>query len=197
MQAILEWGRGHPMEVITIALVLVTIYYARQTRRSVEEVVAARAASIKPSIRLHFGTLPPDQVFLIVENVGTGPALGVDLRFALTGFTSGADVQTYATPMLRVGEARKFLYPTWGKVELMQLKSLQDVPVSIELTGMCMDTDGRQYDIHDAIHFSEAQGQLALLPWHLERPDEAAALDRIAGELSTIRLAVQARGGEV
>jgi hypothetical protein len=75
---------------LTAALVGATIYYAlqtrqtvEQTRQTVEQMKAARAAQVLPRLVPTLSKLPAANVLLEILNAGPGPAFNVDVELIL------------------------------------------------------------------------------------------------------------------
>jgi uncharacterized membrane protein YfcA len=66
------------LAVLTAVLVLVTAYYAWQTRRTVIEMKRARATAVLPRVAVKVHTLAGGIGWIRVVNVGPGPALDLD-----------------------------------------------------------------------------------------------------------------------
>lgn len=149
--------------VLTLALVGITFWYAWQTQQMVREMAQARSAAVRPALRLDFGLLPEESVFLVLENVGVGPALQVSVVLEIKGFTTSYEPDRLDLPLVRPGERFDFLYPTWGGAELMSLENVASVPVSIVMTGNCIDVSGRQHSVHDELSFADAMNRVPRL----------------------------------
>ena len=68
---------------ITGVLVFITAYYARTTRKILEQNQLIRVDAQKPEIALYPAeySLDPSCVGLVLENIGAGPALDVDFTY--------------------------------------------------------------------------------------------------------------------
>lgn len=62
-------------------------YYARQTRKTVEEMQVARWQSVAPHlfVKIDWTTLGPGAVLAELRNAGLGPSLDVDITIAFVG----------------------------------------------------------------------------------------------------------------
>ncbi|HWC30399.1 MAG TPA: hypothetical protein VG845_09990, partial [Dehalococcoidia bacterium] len=61
--------------IFTAALVIITGFYALQTRHMVEEMHGARGANIRPNVSLHVRHLGGGGAHVVLENTGVGPAM--------------------------------------------------------------------------------------------------------------------------
>ena|SRR5690348_5092026 len=91
----------------TLVLVAVTAYYAWQARQMVGEMRAARASQYSPMLvpRIVAHTMFGHLGKYVVQNVGGGPALAIDVRLHLEPGASAWHLQTTA---LAPGELRPF-----------------------------------------------------------------------------------------
>lgn len=76
----LDKHSGASTALLTLALVLVTIFYAVQNRRMVGEMAKTRALAILPKLAVEFLHIGPNVMNVAVKNVGPGPALTVDIE---------------------------------------------------------------------------------------------------------------------
>ena len=94
--------------ILTAALVLITTYYAWQTRRTVEEMRKARGAALRPRLTLSFEYPGAKIVFPVIANDGVGPAMQVEaeIRYEPDGPTI-----VWKAPVMAVGERHKMRFP--------------------------------------------------------------------------------------
>jgi len=143
------------LAVLTGLLVLITAFYAWQTRKMVGEMEATRVAqaaavdemrrtreaSIRPVLVPHTELLDPrqPQVFFGIKNVGRGPAIAVDvvlrwvelMRFRLR------------CPVLEPGEVRLVKVGTYGTdPDPINPETHEAGERTLRLTGRCEDVAG-------------------------------------------------------
>jgi hypothetical protein len=121
--------------LLTGALVLVTAYYAYQTRETVKELRGARAASIMPKPAMNFDYVGGPNFFAVLANTGTGPALQVDLTMS---YEPGGPRIGWRSPLMSVGERVRFLGPEGIHVTT----ELIDKYERVVLSGSCLDALG-------------------------------------------------------
>src|SRR6266540_3071013 len=93
--------------VTTGILVIVTLWYAWQTRQMVSQMESARAAQVRPHLALGVDLERGGAVFLRVVNAGAGPAMSVDVRIESE---PGPGVRIpYMTPVLAPGAGQSFI----------------------------------------------------------------------------------------
>ncbi len=94
-----------PLEWLTLALVVITFYYAVQTHRTVREMRKAREAALRPHLVPVFEPAGPprERGNIYVMNVGEGAALDIDVTLHLAPDGMRSRLQT---PMIKSGERR-------------------------------------------------------------------------------------------
>ncbi len=169
---------------LTFALVCVTIWYAWQTQQMVREMASARAAAVRPALRLDYGVLPEGLVFLVLENVGVGPAVQVSVQLEIRGFTSSHEPDSLKVPLVRSGENIVLHYPAWGDHDLMSLDNLASVPATIRMTGECLDLDGQRHHVLDELSFAAPQDRIPRLDMLDAQARQTQILDAVQRELA-------------
>jgi hypothetical protein len=94
--------------LLTAALVVITGYYALQTRRTVDEMRRARGANLLPSVTLSLEHPGGAHGFIVLTNPGAGPAIDVDL---VMSYEPGGPQVRWSNPCLFVGQTERFLAP--------------------------------------------------------------------------------------
>jgi hypothetical protein len=92
-----------------VALVMVTLYYAIQTRQTVREMQRARTAQVMPRLVPGFAPAGPLVMYPRVVNVGPGAATDIDCTMRLE---SGGPEWRWRWALLVSGEDQEFL-PRW------------------------------------------------------------------------------------
>jgi hypothetical protein len=143
----LDHHEGAFVAILTLALVLVTIYYAIQNQHMVGEMAAGRRQAVLPKLALGFHRLGPTIVTIAIKNVGLGAALSVDVRMIYDPLPGkdGHEIR-WRWPILAPGEQMDFMPP----VDLQE--SLNSIPATyqaIRLEGTCTDATGREHEVED------------------------------------------------
>jgi hypothetical protein len=108
--------------VATGILVIVTSWYAWQTRQMVSQMESARAAQVRPHLALSLDLEQGGAVFLRVVNAGVGPAMSVDVRIESE---PGPGVRIpYITPVLAPGAGQSFIVRDGASQAVVDLKQL-------------------------------------------------------------------------
>lgn len=143
----LDAHEGAFVAILTLALVLVTIYYAIQNQRMVGEMAAGRRQAVLPKLAIGLHRLAPTVVTIAIKNVGLGAALGIDLRMIYEPLAGGqAKEVRWRWPMLGPGEQFDFMPP--GELN-NNLNTMPATYSSIRLEGSCIDATGQDHPIQD------------------------------------------------
>lgn len=179
------------LSILTGALVLVTAYYAVQTRGTVNEMKAARSAQILPRLVPTLAKLPGGQVFLRIINAGTGPAFNVDVNLFL--HPNGEPIR-YVVPVMSPGEYQDFQAPgnQPGSTEV-RLAAIAAVHETLRLTGECFDALRVRQMVDEAVdlgHFTDVylEGAWVMPPDHLKE---------IAKNITVIGTGIEAVGKQL
>jgi len=142
--------------ILTAVLVLVTGYYAWQTRQTVKEMKSARATQLLPRPVPTLAKLPGAQVLLRVVNAGAGPAFNVDVGLLLE--PDGEPIR-YLAPVMSPGEYQDFFAPGKGPGgSEIQLAAISSVWQTLRLRGACSDALGNRHSIDESLdldHFAK------------------------------------------
>jgi hypothetical protein len=173
--------------VTTGILVIVTLWYAWQTRQMVSQMESARAAQIRPHLALGVD-LDRGAVFLRVVNVGAGPAMSVDVRLESE---PGDDVRIpYMTPVLAPGAGQSFIVRDSTSQAVKDLKELVHTLQAkrVKLTGTFTDALGRGHQVADSLSLEEYSNAYYSRSWRAQPDDQlkriADALERKMGRWS-------------
>ena len=165
----------------TGALVLVTMWYAWQTRQLAFATAAARAEGVRPHLALDVEKLGAGHVLPRVVNVGAGPALSVNVRLRLE--PAGLEIP-YMAPAMAPGAGQSFLpKDSEGNLET-ELKRMVEAREyeTVHLAGTCTDALGRVHEVADVLDLQAYSEAFNSGLWR-SPPDE---LKRIADEVKRI-----------
>ncbi|HEX5368493.1 MAG TPA: hypothetical protein VFY10_03680 [Dehalococcoidia bacterium] len=178
--------------IVAACLVFITLFYAVQTKRTVNEMREARAASVLPSVGLSID-LMGGGIFghVCIHNVGTGPALDVDVEMT---WLPGGSPYPWKIPVLAPGQRFKFTGP--GD-DGFNLKDLTKNFEFVELTGACRDSLGKTHSIINRLRIREIWTTDVHLDswWVLDtqvEEDSLKKLDDMSSSLRKIASAVEA-----
>jgi len=168
-----------------VVLVLITAWYAWQTKQTVAEMRESRRAVVRPHVCLDLRTIGRDALAR-VENVGSGPALDVKTTARLLTGTKVIEQLEWATPVLRPGESRLLYMPK----ENPSFEYHRDQGATIDLSGSCTSAAGEAIQIRDCIEFTaDMQNELTIT----SSADVSELLKKIVDALQRIERAITAR----
>jgi hypothetical protein len=188
--------------LLTLALIVVTIFYAWQNWRMVCEMKKSRDAAITPKLGLEFLRLGPTAMTVAIRNVGPGAAFAIDVRLVYDPIAEGdpTDEQPWRYNMLTSGEQRDLIPP--GDLN-DNLNRLPRTYKRIRLVGSMRDADGRRHGVDEEISNLDVWREVlekARQRWvdaNAERrlADELAKklrgpLDGIAGQIGSVSVAI-------
>lgn len=149
----IDWlnaNQGAATVLLTLALVAVTAYYAVQNRRVVRELASTRELSVLPKLALEFLRLGPTAMDVAIRNVGTGPALDIEVALIfepLAGGEGTRDERRWRRNILVPGEHKDFFPP--GPLN-DNLNRLPDEYSEIRLVGTMKDATGRVHVVDES-----------------------------------------------
>ncbi len=138
----------------SLVLVAVTTWYAWQTQQMVREMRAARAATLRPFVRLDLG-LVGGVAYLKVENVGVGPATDIDVTLTVDTDEKQLESHHWRRALLRSGESQTLLVPGGQSGTLMDLSELKAIGARARMSGTCRDLDGHTHVVNQDLSFVE------------------------------------------
>jgi hypothetical protein len=173
--------------VAIVVLVLVTVYYAWQTRQMVKEMRSARLLSLLPKLVLDIKMVGPTFGDVVVRNVGLGAAIDADLTLTFEGSEAAEpEERQWLAHVIAPGEDHEFL-PADG------IGSMDDLVAkhpTIALAGKIRDALGQTHTVAERIDVAEFWGRLenAYERW-VESADRKVVreLEKIRRELEAMR----------
>jgi hypothetical protein len=173
----LDHHSGSATVLLTAALVLVTAYYAWTNRRVVQEMKAARDATLLPKLALDFHRLGPNVVDLAIRNVGPGAALDIEVEVEWVPVDASTNAPTipWRRNLMSPGEQVELAPP--GELN-GNLDVLPGAYRDIRLRGTMKDAAGKRYVVNEI--FGDITGWRELLKdanelWHPPEPERRAA----------------------
>lgn len=139
--------------VLTLALVVITGYYAWQNRNMVSEMRLARIANTQPHVTLCFEALSPTQVMVGLVNLGPGAALAIDIELTFHPRPEGTfagECRRWRGELLVAGAQREFLVPVESG-SMMSITRLAECVRSITADGTMQDVLGATHRIRAVI----------------------------------------------
>jgi hypothetical protein len=149
---------------LTLALVVITGYYAWQTREMATEKREARLRAVLPHLVLDLEMITPLFAMVVVQNAGLGPALQCDLELTLAG--TDEDRRKWRPHLIAPAERHEFLPPDG-------VGSLDDLAARyarVTLTGSFFDSIGRVHQVDAAMDVAASADVLRETRHRFERP---------------------------
>ena len=145
----------------TIALVLITAYYAWQSWRVVREMRAARVAQYEPILvaRIVLHSFFPHLGRYVLQNVGAGPAIAVDVQLRLE---PGDVAWRVCSTALAPGEMR--LISSEGQIVEIDIREHGDHRSTIWLNGQCRDVSGKRHSVNLRVPLRELSEMAVVSP---------------------------------
>ena len=145
------------LAVLTAALVLITGYYAWQTRGTLKEMREVRRLAALPRLVLDLHMATPIYAMLVVQNVGPGPALNGDLEIVFEGASAGTDsMRRWRPHLISSGEKHQFLPPEG----VGSLDALAAAFPRVILRGHVHDGFGERHTVDERIDVAAAAAVL-------------------------------------
>jgi hypothetical protein len=139
--------------VAIVVLVLVTAYYAWQTRQMAKEMRSARLLSLLPKLVLDIKMIGPTYGDVLVRNVGPGPAIDADLTLTFEESEAGErEEREWLAHVIAPGEDHEFL-PAQGIGSMDELVAKHP---TIALTGTIRDALNQTHSVDERIDLAEA-----------------------------------------
>ena len=137
---------------ITISLVLVTAYYAIQTRKTVKILEYSAKLSIKPIVKFYVVNFFSEHLDLEIRNLGNGPALKLKTSYVVRSVSNSK--KEWSTEIFAPKEKERFLIRIEGKVQsspsyFKNHETIIDTRIEYE------DMEGEKYDFTDTINVTE------------------------------------------
>lgn len=167
-------------------LVLITGYYAWQTRRTVMEMHASRLLVMMPKIVLDLEMADPIIARIAVRNVGSGPALDLDITVTFNARALGgaqSESRHWATAFVAAGEHHELLPPETTPYVDQLVSSFG----SISMKGSATDCLGGRLEINHELNVERV--------WRLQvgarQRFRRDPLERMADDIEKTRRAVE------
>jgi len=137
---------------LTFVLVCATVYYAFQThaaveetRKTVNEMRAAREIQVMPKLVPTIEILSPNDLLPRVSNMGVGPAINVRIHFHLE--PNGPDA-TYTAAFMSPGKGQSVFPKTDSGDRIMNVKELAPYD-TFHIKGECWDALGTRHEVDE------------------------------------------------
>ena len=150
--------------IATIALVLVTIYYARQTKHlvtnqkeSVDAMKESTRAQFRPHIQVDFvfrQTLVP---LIVVSNAGKGAAVSIEIKYKIKEIDT--DEKVNIIPRLDKGDIKKIFLDSEGNKKNRTTNWYRENQTTLSVKWKCYDILRNKFEDADEINVSQLLSQ--------------------------------------
>jgi len=147
-------------QLLTLALVLATVWLGWQTRRVAKETLKARLADYEPIIKSTLGWIGPIGVSLKIQNVGRGVAKNIEVE--IRQFPEKDAPRKWMQPLLAPNEFARL------PLDSFYFKELTSTFEQIKIKGHCVDVLGRVHPIEDVIDLKEIKRSIENTPQLIE-----------------------------
>lgn len=173
---------GVLLALFNAVLVVVTIYYARQTRRMVDEMREARRLSVLPKLAMNLDIRHMGVGEIAIRNVGQGAALDAEIELTfepIEGVQLPVERRRWRTGVIAPGEQHRF-FPPWSQAHPGQLMGMDELVAlyrRVCLTGKCGAILGEGMEINEQLEDLAESWELAKSSLHElhENPAEKLA----------------------
>ena len=137
------------LAISTIVLVIVTAYYAKQTKNTVKVLEKTAELSIRPYLKGTFEPMGPVAGNLSIKNVGNGPANKIELSYWVDG--KDDTKRNWVKPLMMPDEKEEFFIPK-NKTDTEQLMDyFKNNQTEVKIVGKYFDVLEKEYQINDSI----------------------------------------------
>lgn len=140
------------VEILTLALVVVTGYYAWHTQRMAREMRRARGVAVLPHLVPTLKTIGGGSGFLQISNVGVGPALDVDVHLRLE---PNGDSRHWKEKVVPPGASHDFVPRPDLQDGGFDLDQLTADFYFVRLTGTYADALGDRHEVDSVLPIRE------------------------------------------
>jgi hypothetical protein len=181
-EAINYFEPSYLMFYVTIILVAVTLFYAIQTRSTVNAIKQSSELTVKPFVKFSIINYFYDHICLQIVNVGSGPAVNVESEYVIKSGNEKTE-STWNATLLIPNHKEKFFIEINGKEET-HISYFKKNNVIIETKIKYQNIFGKKFEEKEIINVSELVTSDSKQRF-LEKGDP---LERIADMLYEIKL---------
>jgi len=137
------------LAIVTIVLVIITGYYAKQTKNTVTAIQKSAELSIQPHLKASINMIGPVAIDLKISNVGNGAAKNIELEFWIE--TKDSTKKSWNKPLLMPKEEEEFFIPDEQKGSQFGVDHFKQNQTTIRIQGKYYDILGKEHLIDDKI----------------------------------------------
>lgn len=139
----------------TLGLVVVTAYYAIQTRRTVIEMRKATEAQFLPALKISVTAIGPVNIDMVVTNVGKGAALEVNAKFCIRELKNSE--RYWTCPMLVPEGSERLAIPVGPEAYESSMDFFKATQSTLEFQAEYHDIFGK---LHSVSHLLDVTAQV-------------------------------------
>jgi len=173
------------LTVATFILVIVTAYYAWQTRKTVKVLEASGRQQLRPFLKADLVPLGPTSLCLEISNVGPGAAEKVKVTFGPEG-----SERSWETPILKSGQAYRFFIPVGQQQDQIGMNYFKGKDFILRVKGEYESVLGEKFNFKDNIDVSKWVEQFERTSVIYEEEIEKI-LVKISNEIEVIRKEIE------
>jgi hypothetical protein len=184
----------------TIILVIVTGYYALQTRNTVEAVKSSAEIGVRPFLKGSMRARGPGSLRLQIENIGKGPANNVHIEYRTESASRvslsnpqpsilDTTPRNWSSEVIMSNEIEQFFLTGPNKNIVYSFDYFHNSPTTIFITGSYSDILGNQYFINQQIDVTAYTHEQEKI-FHILKKDP---LNDIASSIKEIERVVKSR----
>lgn len=133
----------------TLLLVIVTAYYAIQTRKTVDEMRKATEAQFLPSLKVALGDIGPVHTELLVTNAGKGAAIGIKAKFRIRELNDSE--RSWTWPMLVPGGSETLAIPVGPEKYESSIDFFKGTQSTLDLQAEYSDILGKPHIVSHSL----------------------------------------------
>jgi len=137
------------LAIATMVLVIITGYYAKQTKKTVTAIEKSAELSIQPHLKASIIMMGPVAIDLKISNVGNGAAKNIELEFWIE--TKDSTKKNWNKPLLMPKEGEEFFIPDEQKGSQFGIDYFKQNQTTICIKGKYYDILGKGHLIDDKI----------------------------------------------
>jgi hypothetical protein len=141
------------LAIVTVVLVILTGFYAFQTKKTVQVLEKATKMEFLPRIKGHLHMMGPVNVDFRISNVGKGSASVVQVNFLVIGRNTVK--RTWTQPLFTPNQYQDFLIPVSENEEQSSIPYFEENETKIQITATYNDILGNSHSSNEEIQISE------------------------------------------
>jgi len=173
---------------VTIVLVIITIWYAIETRRIVKRMDMEREESYRPVITFQLIPWQPNLLKLRIQNIGNGPAF--DVKGSIKTFTNSGQIPIpWSYPLLGKDKYEEFGFAIQsddGIKTIYKLDEIRSNVIETQVELVYTSIHGKQYKLEESIKVQEVTNDWIASKMMATQDHPDRLLPRIAKTLEEI-----------